>query len=148
MNRNETEASLPIDTMHIFDLIHDLQLLRAKSAMVPLDDAESARLAALTRRVCADGDEEESTLIRMLRPMPVQLVVSGRGFVAARLRVLSGEGFTIQCDQHELQPGESILVRIELEQVSYTFPCVVVSPSALDDPFRGSAQPRRGLVAN
>lgn len=118
--------------MHIFDLIHDLQLLRAKSAMVPLEDAESAELAALTRRLCGEeGTEEETTLIRMLRPMPVQLVVSGRGFVDARLRVLSGEGFTIQCEQHELQPGESILVRIELEQVSYTFPCVVVSPSAL-----------------
>lgn len=121
----------PSDTMHIFDLLHDLQLLRAKSAMVPLDDVESTQLANLTLRVCGDGSEDETTLIRMLRPMPVQLVVSGRGFVNARLRVLSGDGFTIQCEEHELTPGENILVRIELEQVVYTFPCTITTLMAL-----------------
>ncbi|MEM9069626.1 MAG: hypothetical protein AAGE52_14025 [Myxococcota bacterium] len=109
--------------MNVFDLIHDLQWLRAKRAMVPLDHGEAARLAQLDHMVSPKG-EEEPTLIRMLRPCPCLLALPGRGFIGAKLRVMSGDGFVLTTDE-KIAEGDRVIVHVDSEGSSYAFPCRV-----------------------
>ncbi len=110
--------------MNVFDLIHDLQLLRAKSEMVPLDHAEAARLEGLSR-VLAPSDDEEPTFVRLLRPMPALMARLGYGFVAVQVRQLSGDAVWI-APETVVPLGDLVVVHIDSPVgVAYSFPCRV-----------------------
>lgn len=130
--------------MHVFDIVHDLQRLRAKSALVPLDAAEQARLDELTRLVVGAGDEDddEPSLIRLLRPLPCHLALPLRGFVEAELRTIGSEGLILGTDE-ALAPGESVLVHVDAFGARYTFPCRVDLHTALGLVVTFDGVPRR-----
>jgi len=129
--------------MHVFDLVHELQRLRAKGALVPLDAAERAQLETLTGLVAGACDEDdEPSLIRLLRPLPCHLALPLRGFVDAELRTIGAEGLILGTDE-ALTPGDRVLVHVDAFGAHYTFPCRVDLHTALGVVLSFDGVPRR-----
>ena len=130
--------------MHIFDLVHDLQRLRAKGALVPLDPAEQTQLEELTNLVvgACDDDDDEPSLIRLLRPLPCFLALPPRGFVHAELRTIGSEGLILGTAA-ELTVGDRVLVHLDAFGARYTFPCRIELHTALGLVVTFDGVPRR-----
>jgi len=112
--------------MHFFELVHDYQLLRAKGAMVPLDEGERAQLAGLLQMLRGDAaSDERRATPRLLCPLPVHLSSAGFGFVRGALRNVSGDGAALEAEV-DVAPGDTLLVHLDAGRTSYRFPAEVV----------------------
>jgi len=116
--------------MHLLDLLHDYQHLRAKAQLVSLAPAEAMRLEGLSellRGQPADG-RRKTPRFGFPKPLPVTIAPrGGDGFVVAGLREIGAEGAALVLEV-ALPEGRPLILYFDDEDrgLRFELPAVVV----------------------
>lgn len=117
--------------MHLLDLLHDYQHLRAKGLLVSLEPHEASRLDGLTellRGDTAEGGRRKTPRFGFPRPLPVTIAPRGsEGFLPAKLREIGAEGAALELE-HPLPGGRALILYFDDEErgLRFELPAVVV----------------------
>ncbi len=117
--------------MEKLDRIYELRMLLAREGelQIPLNDAETVRLArlerALGRRVPSVDERDSETWLPV--PLPIQFTAQGT-YGSGIVRNLSGGGMAVITSEPPAL-GQRMVVRVEdqLHGVEYVFPARVIS---------------------
>ncbi len=117
--------------MHLLDLLHDYQHLRAKAQLVSLEPPESVRLEGLTQLLRGERVDEgrrKAPRFGFPRPLPVTIAPRGSdGFVVAKMREIGAEGAALTLEV-ALPEGRELILYYDDEErgLRFELPAVIV----------------------
>lgn len=117
--------------MHLLDLLHDYQHLRAKAELVSLDPREAVRLDGLTELLHGEnveGGRRKAPRFGFPRPLPVTIAPRGSdGFMVAKMRELGADGAALNVEV-ALPEGQPLILYYDDEErgLRFELPAVVV----------------------
>jgi len=134
--------------MHLLDLLHDYQHLRAKSRLVPLTPPEAVRLDGLTQLLRGEpdsGGRRKTPRFGFPRPLPVTIAPRGSdGFAAAKLREIGAEGAALELER-PLPEGRTLILYFDDDErgLRFEMPAVVVWQAGGHAGIRFAGMPTR-----
>lgn len=133
--------------MHLLDLLHDYQHLRAKARLVSLAEAEVSRLDGLTQLLHGDEGSERRKTPRFgfPRSLPVTIATRGsEGFMSAKLREIGAEGAALDLE-HPLPDGKTLILYFDDDErgLRYEMPAVIVWQAGGHAGIRFEGMPNR-----
>jgi hypothetical protein len=117
--------------MHLLDLLHDYQHLRAKADLVSLAPQEAVRLEGLSELLRGDEADEgrrQAPRFGFPRPLPVTIAPRGSdGFIVAGLREIGFAGAALTLEV-ALPEGRPLILYFDDDErgLRYELPAVVV----------------------
>lgn len=136
--------------MHLLDLLHDYQHLRAKADLVSLAPHEVVRLDGLTQLLRGDAEGRRKTpRFGFPRALPVTIAPRGsEGFVPAKLREIGAEGAALELER-PLPEGRTLILYFDDEErgLRFEMPAVVVWQAGGHAGIRFEGMPTRRDLA-